>query len=212
MTGKLTSTCWQKEFDPQLRIFSTLGQPNWLASYLVIVLPLSVAFALINIRQLPKVLFGATTLILFTALVMTNSRAGFLGGAIALILFLILLLQRFESVKQNIKVLITLGLGFSLITAVFGTTLISRIGEAISRSQTSDIASLIPGISDNQIQPASPTLSPPPSTGGTESSIIRLIVWKGAIEIFKHWPALGSGPETFAYSYYKFRPIEHNQT
>ena len=35
LTGRLTSGCWQADFNPQLRIFSTLGQPNWLASYLV---------------------------------------------------------------------------------------------------------------------------------------------------------------------------------
>ena len=46
--------------------------------------------------------------------------------------------------------------------------------------------------------------------GGTESGQIRLIVWKGAWEIFKHYPILGSGVETFAYSYYQFRPVEHN--
>src|SRR3990167_2045251 len=46
LTGKLTSACWQKEFDPTLRIFSTLGQPNWLASYLVITIPISLSLIL----------------------------------------------------------------------------------------------------------------------------------------------------------------------
>src|SRR3989344_9127856 len=47
LTGKLTSDCWQEEFNPQLRIFSTLGQPNWLASYLVLILPFATNFAMI---------------------------------------------------------------------------------------------------------------------------------------------------------------------
>ncbi|TSC66761.1 MAG: Uncharacterized protein CEO21_34 [Microgenomates group bacterium Gr01-1014_80] len=38
------------------------------------------------------------------------------------------------------------------------------------------------------------------------------IVWKGALDIFKHYPLFGSGVETFAYSYYQFRPAEHNLT
>jgi len=54
--------------------------------------------------------------------------------------------------------------------------------------------------------PAGPALE----TGGTESGAIRKIVWKGAIEIWKHYPVFGTGVETFAYSYYKFRPVEHN--
>jgi len=48
--------------------------------------------------------------------------------------------------------------------------------------------------------------------GGTESGQIRFIVWRGALDVFKHYPIFGSGLETFAYSYYQFRPIEHNMT
>ncbi len=44
----------------------------------------------------------------------------------------------------------------------------------------------------------------------TESGDIRKIVWKGALEVFKHHPIFGTGVETFAYSYYEFRPVEHN--
>ena len=48
--------------------------------------------------------------------------------------------------------------------------------------------------------------------GGTESGDIRKIVWKGAVGIWKENPLLGTGVETFAYSYYKARPPEHNLT
>jgi len=44
----------------------------------------------------------------------------------------------------------------------------------------------------------------------SESGDIRKVVWKGAIEIWKHYPFFGTGPETFAYSYYWYRPREHN--
>lgn len=43
-----------------------------------------------------------------------------------------------------------------------------------------------------------------------DSGRIRRIVWQGAIDIWKHYPIAGSGVETFAYSYYQFRPVEHN--
>jgi Flp pilus assembly protein TadD len=46
--------------------------------------------------------------------------------------------------------------------------------------------------------------------GGTESGEIRKIVWKGAVDIWKHYPIFGTGVETFAYSYYWYRPREHN--
>jgi tetratricopeptide (TPR) repeat protein len=48
--------------------------------------------------------------------------------------------------------------------------------------------------------------------GGTESGTIRKIVWQGAIDIWKHYPVFGTGVETFAYSYYLYRPIAHNVT
>jgi tetratricopeptide (TPR) repeat protein len=48
--------------------------------------------------------------------------------------------------------------------------------------------------------------------GGTESGTIRKIVWQGAGQVWQHYPIFGSGLETFAYSYYLFRPIPHNIT
>lgn len=50
------------------------------------------------------------------------------------------------------------------------------------------------------------------SKQATESCKIRTIVWRGAIDIWKANPILGTGPETFAYSYYQHRPVEHNLT
>ena len=46
----------------------------------------------------------------------------------------------------------------------------------------------------------------------TESLDIRKIVWKGAIELGLKYPLFGTGVETFAYSYYFVRPVEHNLT
>jgi tetratricopeptide (TPR) repeat protein len=46
--------------------------------------------------------------------------------------------------------------------------------------------------------------------GGSDSGEIRKIVWAGAFNVWKRFPLLGSGVETFAYSYYFDRPMEHN--
>src|SRR3972149_3695441 len=45
---------------------------------------------------------------------------------------------------------------------------------------------------------------------GTGSGSIRLIVWRGALKVWQRAPWFGSGPGTFAYSYYQDRPVEHN--
>src|SRR3990167_2449664 len=79
LADQLSSDCWQEEFNPKLRIFSTLGQPNWLASYLVLILPFAITFAMIFEKKVLKNFFVALAVILFVALVMTTSRAGILG-------------------------------------------------------------------------------------------------------------------------------------
>ena len=199
LSGRLTSSCWQKDFDPTLRIFSTLGQPNWLASYLVIVLPLAISFILVFSKNLPKFLLTLISLIIFTALIMTNSRAGLAGLVLSLAIFFFW--QRLQALRQNLKYLFILFFGFTVITVIFGTSLFSRIGEALKSDQLPQ--------STNQ-KPETSQVSP--QTAPTESGQIRLVVWQGALAVFKHWPILGSGPETFAYSYYLFRPASHNQT
>ena len=206
LSGRLTSSCWQKDFDPTLRIFSTLGQPNWLASYLVIVLPLAISFILVFSKNLTKFLLTLISLIIFAALIMTNSRAGLAGLVLSVVIFFSL--QRFQTVKQNFKYLLILFFGFLIITAVFGTTLISRLSEIINQNQQLSTQSVI---NDQTSGTRDQALGTKPS-GPTESGTIRLIVWQGALEVFKHWPILGSGPETFAYSYYLYRPLAHNQT
>lgn len=200
LTGKLTSSCWQKEFDPTLRIFSTLGQPNWLASYLVLILPISLAFSLFYKENKAKLIFLAASATILFAIILTNSRAGLLGLLASLAVFATLL--GIKAIKANIKFIIALGLVFLIISVLFGTNLTSRIKDLATSQKPA------PG---QQTKTAKPTQSSLTS-GGTESGQIRLIVWRGAIDIFKSSPILGTGPETFVSSYYKFRPLTHNQT
>ena len=52
----------------------------------------------------------------------------------------------------------------------------------------------------------------PSSFKVSESIDIRKIVWKGALNLVFQYPLFGTGVETFAYSYYFVRPVEHNLT
>lgn len=184
LTGKLTSTCWQQEFDPTKRIFSTLGQPNWLASYLVLVLPLAISQIFLTKIPSRKILFLLSSLVIFIAALLTNSRAGLAGLLISTLLFLALMGA--GRIKKNLKILLALFLPIAIIATVAGSTMISRISEVLNPPQ----------------QPQA----------GTESGQIRLIVWQGALSIFKNNPLLGTGPETFPYAYYQHRPTAHNKT
>jgi putative inorganic carbon (HCO3(-)) transporter len=64
-------------------------------------------------------------------------------------------------------------------------------------------------------KPTATTSQPAVSTGelgGTDSGKIRLLVWQGAIDIWRNNLVFGSGLETFAYAYYQYRPAAHNLT
>lgn len=195
---KLTSSCWQKEFDPTLRIFATLGQPNWLASYLTLILPVSIAFFLSAVKRNHRILFFASSLLIFTAIVMTNSRAGILGAFIGIS---ILTALNIKNILKNKFLWILIYVCFAAVILLFGKFLFERFFEAKNTIQI-----------QNNERAELPQTSLPPAPAGTESSEIRIIVWQGALKAFRAKPVLGWGPETFAYSYYKFRPFTHNAT
>lgn len=92
--------------------------------------------------------------------------------------------------------------GFLIINLLFGSALTSF------RLISKFAAPARPGISLPVTAPSGTQLE----NGGTESGQIRFIVWKGALDIFKNYPLFGSGAETFAYSYYQYRPQSHNLT
>jgi O-antigen ligase len=162
--------------DVQNRVFSTLGQPNWLAAFLIALIPLTWA----NIIKKPFTYIMST--LFFISLLLTKSRSGLLGFIVADLVFWGF--QLYKSRQKFVKEFVIFNSIFLVLFLVIKTPFNSEVAPVSS--------------------------GPALETGGTESGAIRKIVWKGAISIWKHYPILGTGPETFAYSYYNFRPVEHN--
>jgi O-antigen ligase/Flp pilus assembly protein TadD len=188
--------------DVQNRVFSTLGQPNWLAAWLVAILPISWAFILKEkIKSFSFWLYTAFSFVFFITLLFTKSRSGILGLGGSLIVFwgislILTIKKKIEKGNFLTAIIVTAGI-FILTTAFVGTPWTPKITDLIKKETP---------------QPTPVVTGPALETGGTESGVIRQIVWKGAIEICKHYPILGTGVETFAFSYYNFRPAEHNLT
>lgn len=221
--GTFDVSCWTDAFQPKVRIFSMLGQPNWLAGYLAILFPLVIALFL-NLHIKLKNIFTnnknrllcATCYVLlatlfFADIIFTNSQSGFIAIAIALIvfavLFLFLIKKHFPKAekKQEIK---SLGIIFILLLITFFFT-----GSPIEKLRPLTLPGIMSKFSTQQQtvaqkQPVGPALE----SGITSSGKIRSIVWKGALDIWKQNPLIGTGVETFAYAYYQYRPAEHNQT
>ncbi len=222
-----TTACWTAAFDPTARIFSTLGQPNWLAAYLAILLPITMAFfldlslPLKNLQEKIKnyrlILFALLSIIFYIAIVWTNSQSGFLGLWAGIFTFigiikLVALRKKGVSPQKLLRLKSLRLLGLFVIIFIFINFI---IGNPFPRFQNISLEGLTKDktpSSTTQVAPDETQQGPSLEYNITGSGEIRLIVWKGALEIFKANPIIGSGVETFAYAYYKHRPVEHNLT
>lgn len=192
--GTFDVSCWTEAFQPKIRIFSTLGQPNWLAAYLAILIPISIA-----ISQLYAIRYTLLTILFYVAILYTGSRSGFLGLLAGGLIFFILSNQKQVLLKFVIFPLLILSL-------FIGTPIDSQIKQFTSKFLPQSSPKY--DIQNTKYEPRGPALE----TGGTESGTIRLIVWRGAIDAWMHNPIFGTGVETFAFAYYKYRPEAHNLT
>lgn len=236
--GSFDVSCWTESFQPTVRIFSTLGQPAWLAAYLAFLIPLTLAFILSNKVHLNSsqknsitffkfpflgqgissaVAWTIVALLFYLDLIFANTRAGFLafwaGNAV---FWGILLLKKIFTLKDLIKYAIVINLLFLVLNFLFGFplpnmekfTLAGITGGNKVENTAIEPSAPIPVETTEQSAPA-PTVT---SANVTDSGTIRQIVWKGAIESWKQNPIFGTGVETFAFAYYKTRPSEHNLT
>lgn len=89
--GWTTSNAWIDEEmfeDATMRVYSTLGNPNVLGEYLLLVLPLSAVYMLRDKwRSLSKYTYGAMFLVLALCLVLTQSRGCWIGFMISAVIF-----------------------------------------------------------------------------------------------------------------------------
>lgn len=191
--------------DVQNRVFSTLGQPNWLAAWLAALIPLTWAWAISADKDKKFWLSLGLSTLFFLTLLYTKSRSGLLGFVVAEAIFWPLagwvVWKKEKIIKSRLlKAFVVCHLSFVFIAAASGTPWTPSVGKLLqTKPDTSS-----PHEEEATLQ------GPALEVGGTESGKIRKIVWKGAVDIWKNYPILGTGVETFAYSYYNFRPEDHN--
>jgi len=200
--------CWVQ--DVQSRVFASFGQPNWLAAYVITLFPLSfIASIQKKLPHLKRSMFILTSISLFLVLLYTKSRSGLLGFGVGItLLFLgafILIIKNKKSLlnKIHLPTIVTILFSISALALISGTSftpsLSSLINKQNSLQQETKNSDIQPEIIVNRLD-----------QGGTDSGEIRKIVWTGAFNVWKRYPFIGSGVETFAYSYYQDRIREHN--
>lgn len=200
-TGQFSNACWTDQFRPAERMFSTLGQPNWLGAYLAIHFFIGLYFAIANHFKRWYISY-AYLLLTFICLISTKSRSALLAVGIGSVIYFsaIIMLKSGGLIKKEWKKWLALGVLFLISIMVFKTG-IDKI-DGILSFQKGPILS----------ESVNVTITRPLSSEVTESLDIRKIVWKGAIDLGLRYPLLGTGPETFGISYYFTRPVEHNTT
>jgi len=169
------------------RVYSTLGQPNWLAQYLIMFLPVILCLYATDklvfsplIRGLLLILY----IVVFTCFWFTFSLSGFLGFIIAL-----LFLPK-GNVKRHIVVV--------LISAFI---MLSNFGFFSNRIHDAYIDAK-KFISENF------TVYAQDEYMLSDPGFIRKELWKSSLILFKSSPKnilIGIGPQTFPYEYQSFR-------
>jgi len=217
--------CWVQ--DVQNRVFGTMGQPNWLAAYLLPALILLAAegVSLVGAAQTAsadtkkKVQYAgflsgggilAAFCLILAVLFFTKSRSGLVGLAAGMAVYTVLLFL-FEIRRKQIQWKRVL-LAFLVFTILSGAVLFTA-GRSTFDVISQTAQRYLPFLHLQQQEQTAPEVKLAGTqleTGGTESGEIRKIVWRGAINVWKRYPLFGSGVETFGYSYYRDRPIEHN--
>ncbi len=234
-SGQFNNSCWTAQFHPDLRMFSTLGQPNWLGAYLAINFFIAAFFlckdifkngagkkdlakGYINSKQLSfwqagplrkeSFILYAYLFLNFSAILFTRSRSALAATVIGIgMLFgALFVFPLFRKNSLGLKY-IMLPLTFLFLIALFAfKTDIGFLDSILSLSFFSKPKTTAVAAHSVPATNASNTIEI------TSSFAIRKIVWIGAIRLANRYPLLGTGPETFAYAYYFVRPRAHNMT
>ncbi len=223
--GELNVDCWTEQFQPTVRIFSTLGQPNWLGTYLAALIPIALGFGFYKLSEKNKLLtiiYSLFAVLFYVALLWTRSQSSFVGLGIGLLVFFGFLVVknlnefRHKLARSNFtKYLVISVLIFAVATFFIGTPIeslnkyitLSGLSKFYSKPQPKAGGPLAQTVKPQGLEGTNNI-----QLGGTESSKIRLIVWQGAIELFKRNPLFGTGVETYAYAYYNVKLLAHNLT
>lgn len=180
------------------RVFSTLGQPNWLAQYLSMLLPIVLYFLLIDEKRNFKIWFLIYTFGYF-CLWVSYSMSGVLGFAAGIV---VLGVKLYKSRKFNDEFLKRL----LLVTAI--SFFISIFNLGIFKDKVSDVFI--------DLQKQSLLVKRVYAEGVyklSDPGYIRLELWKSTLRLIVSSPKiflLGTGPETFPYVFQAFRSSSLN--
>ncbi|MEI7542290.1 MAG: O-antigen ligase family protein [bacterium] len=162
---------WRTTFNG--RAASTLGNPNFLAGHMVLLIPVAYALAAEQGSMVRKGLLFVTAALLTAALFASQTRGAYVGFIVSIIvLFLLVVIFLKDEFRKNKKVIMVLSL---IMLVLIGTFFLVK-KDAVQR--IADIVSL-----------------------KDDSARIRVDLWKNTLYLIKDNPLLGTGAGNFYIKY-----------
>lgn len=153
------------------RSFSTFGNPDLLAGYLVLALPITLAAYLQIDRNEYGWIYGISFFLVSASLLTALTRGAWVAGATGIIFFLVLARNSLRHFWKKILIVIMAFLLLFSIAVIYSTTAATTELNPLFRLKS---------------------LLTPHLSGGS-----RIEIWKAAFEMIKDRPLFGMGPDTF---------------
>src|SRR6056297_1790938 len=160
------------------RAFATFGNPNFAASYVAIVLSLSLVLYIYNGNKIRMYIYGLISSLFFAFLIATSTRSALVGFFVSTIIF-IAFFYRF--LRNNIKKVLIITLIFIIIFFILDSDQQYYYSDRIFE-MFRDVKTITVSEEQNAIERA-----------GT----LRFVLYKYSIPLLFEKPILGSGPDTF---------------
>ncbi len=164
--------------DHEFRQFSTFFNPNLLANYGAMALPLALASMFSQRGKIVVFLSGAAVLIIFGGLASTRSKGGLLALGVALLVFAFAALKaRGPLIKEALRAHRKLAIAVSLVVLIFGGALVQK--------------TVVPRLMQA-------------NSGEDNSTQFRAYTWRGTAHMIKARPVFGFGPGSYSSAYPQF--------
>ena len=158
-------------------IWSTLGNPNHLAGFLAVLLPIGVVLLVVGRGAATRALTAAMLVLLLVVMLVVASRGALLGGLVALTALAVWLRRR---IRDRWRLALLAGGGLAAAAAVL-TAVVAWSGH-VERG-------------DDELL----------RTGEGTTVALRLELWKTAWRMAEEHPVAGVGPDRFGASFDEFR-------
>ena len=156
--------------------FSSLGNPNFLGSYLSIVFPIWLFLYIVSNKKAQRTLLFLGTSVTYCALICTRTRGSWIGTGLSILIVCFIFIKK---IVKNYKHILILS-----IVLIFLTITLDGVHDNLISSKFNSI------VSDYKIVVNNKTES---SRAGSE----RIFIWTRSLNYIFDKPLLGSGPDTF---------------